>query len=396
MLLSLAACGRGELPPAPTEAPAEAPTAEPAVEPTAEPTEEPAPAPTEAPDFSGLIPKTGKLCEGPIFPEPAKYLVISGEGDNFYVYDNMGELVKIFNAVEDEYAFGIPGFYGEDGICENVLISTGEKLDEFYLFGDCFYYIDEDWENESFRLRRVLDEDRNTLFEFSKKEAPELGMGGGVLHIGDRFYILNRDYEWDGDYPVRTAGDILVYDETGSLVSRLDPEPFGHIFGVFGGKYILGGVMNPDPEGEDDDFYGEMQRFDCSIFDLEGNKLMEHIKANGIDWMAIEDEAGYGGLRLYEYLEDEDGNFFDGDLNEIESIPVEYQLYGTPANQRYGCLNWIMRSLGFEAEVWDDTFVGVRLVTEEGGRGDWTFRIYNPKLASDRDNDGWSYWEYND
>ena len=78
-----------------TYAPTSAPTEIPA--PTAEPTE--VPEPTEAPDFSALLPKMGKLVDGPIFPEPFKYLVLPGESNMHYVYDANGELLYSFAAV---------------------------------------------------------------------------------------------------------------------------------------------------------------------------------------------------------------------------------------------------------------------------------------------------------
>ena len=176
MLLTLAACGRGgqdalrptEAPTAaPTEAPSEAPTEAPADAPTPEPTETPEPGPTQAPDFSALVPQTGRLCDGPIFPEPGKYLVLSAGGALFLVYDNMGELIKTFSAVDDEYAFGYPGIYGEDGICKNVRISTGESVGWFSHFGDMVFttnWVEEEDGKWTCYLEKMRDTDFNELF----------------------------------------------------------------------------------------------------------------------------------------------------------------------------------------------------------------------------------------
>ncbi|MBR3383267.1 MAG: PT domain-containing protein [Clostridia bacterium] len=389
LIASLAGCGKADQHSSvPTEAPTERLTESPTAEPTAAPTGAPTPEPTEKPDFSGLIPQTGRLCEGPIFPEPAKYLVISGEGDNFYVYDNMGELVKVFKAVEDEYAFGGPGFYGEDGICENVLISTGETLAPFHLFGSCFIFIDEDWENDSFRLKRIADEDLQTLFEFSDEEAPELGIAGGVLKLGDRFLVLEREPIWDFGESETNEDEILILDGKGKTVGRIDPEPFGNIIGVYADKYLISGERIPD--GDEDELSYESYGFVCTLYDLDGNMIMDRVYPVFTSSFAIEDEVDIGTLRYADYLRDSDGRYLDSDLKPVESIP-EYA--PSPTYLRYGNLNWEMEKLGYSAEVWSGVYSGVRLIDEDRRPGEWTFRIYDPKLASDRDNSPWHWWD---
>ena len=356
----------------PTEAVTEAPTAE--------PTE--APIVTQAPDFSGLIPQTGKLVEGPIFPDPAKYLVISGEGDIFYVYDNMGDLVRTFKGVEDEYSWGSPGFYGEDGICENVRISTGEVLPKFGVLGDIFIFFDCDWENGRFPLHGIADEDLNMLFSFTDEEAPDLGDEGGVLHIGDDYLVLCRGFDFaEGGNWIKC----FLYDGTGTLIRSVDPAPFGRILGVFGGKYLICGAVKQ--EGEED-YFDWFDTSDCSLFTLDGEVVMEHVSPVSSSSFAVDDEIVRGMLITADYLEDAEGRAYDGDLNLIAELPEDRSAMRSPMYSRYGSLFSEMDDLGYYAEVWrNDLYCGVRLLNEDGSRGGWTFRIYNPKLVSDHDND---------
>ncbi|MBO6061256.1 MAG: hypothetical protein J6P98_03985, partial [Clostridia bacterium] len=321
---------------------------------------------------------------------PAKYLVISGEGDNFYVYDNMGELVKVFNAVEDDYAWGGPGLYGEDGICENVRISTGEHLPKFQLSGDRFVFYEEDWENYSFPLLYIADEDLNTIISFPEGERPDMGYSGGVLFVDGRMLVLSRSIDYDrpwGDMLVNN-GDIMVYDMQGNRLPDIDPEPFGHILGVFGDKYIIGGEFRSDWEDGDLPSDAVFLEYDCTLFDLEGNKVMEHvIPVWGLNtYFSIETEGGEGALFSLYYLRDEKGKLYDADLEPTDHHEIYKE---NPLYSRYGALYNEMEELGYCVENWDPLYSGVRRLNEDGSRGEWTFRIYNPKLVSDHDNGSW-------
>ena len=363
---------------APTETPAEAPAQTPSGEPTDEPAPTREPAEPAAAD-NPLMPRLGRLCDGPIFPEPAKYLVVSGESDIFYVYNNMGELISTFHAVEDEYAWGYAGFFGEEGICENVRISTGEKLEPFSLFQDMIlftsWYTDEhDWGD---LLVRLCDEDFEEVFTRESTGLPlRLGSAGGVLHIDGKYLVLDRgvDYSnWtEGADNVIYNSDPVLLDENGAFLRNVDPAPFERIFGVFGDKYIMGGSIKPGEYG----YY--LDEFKINIYDLDGQLIMEDVYPEVCSVFAIDDESYLGALYAAEYLEDSAGNFYDKDLIPVSELPEGAR--DNPTRMRYG-------NLEFDDYVyhgWGSVYVGVK-----DAEGNWLFRIYNPHLATDHDPENW-------
>ena len=344
---------------APTETPTEAPTAAPS-------------APSGA-SVSPFMPKLGRLCDGPIFPEPAKYLVVSGESDIFYVYDNMGELVKTFHAVEDEYAWGYPGFFGEDGICENVRISTGDKVSGFSLFDDMIFTIS--WSDESWScsLKSMMNGDFEELFTLDEEEG-SLGNAGGVLHIDGNYLLLDRSVDWDediGEY-LKINSDPKLLGPDGSFIRTVDLNRFNRIIGVYGGKYIMDGYLKDAEEG----WWGD--NIDVSLYTLDGEPVMQHVAPVYYSSYALDDEGNFGALYAANYLRDEDGNYRDKDLNVISELPENAD--DNPLRMRYGNLEFE----DYHYYGWGGVYVGVKDADEN-----WLFRIYNPKLASDHDNERW-------
>lgn len=383
-LLTLAACGRGgqnalrptEAPAAaPTEAPSEAPTEAPAEAPTPEPTETPEPGPTQAPDFSALVPQTGRLCEGPIFPEPGKYLVLSAGGALFLVYDNMGELIKTFSAVDDEYAFGYPGIYGEDGICKNVRISTGESVGWFSHFGDMVFttnWVELEDGKWTCYLEKMRDTDFNELFSLEgRPEDGRVGSEGGVLHVGEDYLILDRHCVYHGSKPPELVYDspIRVIGPDGAKKGEIDPALFPRqIMGVFGGKYLICGSGEPEM-----DPYYYWESYKLSIWDLDGSMLMDKVHVVNYSDYTVNSEGGYGVLLVGDYLEDEDGNCYGPDLERVVSIPEGADR--DPFYERYGSHNF--EDYQVFAYEWS-VFQGIK-----DSEGNWLFRIYNPRYASD-------------
>ena len=360
-----------------TEAPTQAPTETPSEEP-AEPSSEPKPAPSDNP----YLPKLGRLCEGPIFPEPAKYLVISGESDIFYVYDNMGELVNTFHAVEDEYAWGYPGFFGEEGICEGVRVSDGEVVPYFNLFQDMIFYTSWFYDETSWgdKLDRMCNEDFEELFTpGSSGREISFGNAGGVIHIDGKYLILDRDYDWnDDDLSTQLVynSEPMLLDSDGSFIGTLDPSPFGTIIGVFAQKYLICIPGNyAEPWKINETFY---ENYGCMLYTLDGTLVMEGLRPCANSYFVVDDEGGYGQLRSAEYMELPDGDWLDEDFNRITDHPK--YAGANPVFQRYGNIQFedIYYSAG-------RVYAGVRNVED----GSWLFRIYNPKLATDHDNEHW-------
>ncbi len=353
-----------------TETPSVDPTAAPTAAPTEVPAVTPDPNATPLPVYPtpGAI---GKLCEGPIFPEPVKYLVLKGESDHFYVYNNMGELIRSFSAVDDEYAFGWPGFFGEDGICENVRIATGETVEPFALFGDFIlrtvWYDDEGW---GIKLTSVMDCDFNELFSFDPDEAPKLGECGGVLHIDGNYLVFGRKFDWNSsEEKMDYLYDPVLYDKHGNVLRTVDPEPFGKIYGVFGGKYIIGGTVKEGYEGY---WYDE---YDLSLFTLDGEVVMSDIRPEWSSSFCADDEMSQGILLSTDWLTDKNGVKRGADLNAVD-----------------GNLDTYMEERGLVAISWGTVYAGVRTTD-----GEWLFRIYDPRFASDSDAEkaqygGWG-WE---
>ena len=88
------------------------------------------PEPTARPVFPTPGP-VGVLTDGPIFSEPAKYLVIDGESDLHYVYDANGEFVCCFNA---EYSDD-PDYSSEAGLYtayQNLNVPSKDSVSRYF------------------------------------------------------------------------------------------------------------------------------------------------------------------------------------------------------------------------------------------------------------------------
>ncbi|MBR4657909.1 MAG: hypothetical protein IKP26_01465 [Clostridia bacterium] len=362
-----------------TEAPAtEAPATE------APATEAPA---TEAPAEltpNPFLPRIGRLCDGPIFPEPAKYLVISGESDNFYVYDNMGELIETFHAVEDDFAWGYAGFFGPEGICENVRIATGERVEPFDIFDDMvlrtsWYSDDNSW---GYKLTGLYNEDFGEVFSAeSLGRELELGEAGGVLHVDGKYLVIGRRMDWDADDDsdgLHYVAEPLLIDAEGRLTGTVDPAPFGRMFGVLGGKYLI------CSHSERFEPWELLDGYLCEIFTLDGQLVRQGVKPIAYSTYSADEELSAGMLIAANYVEDEQGNFYDADLEPVSELPADAAV--NPVRERYGNLQFDDR----DYYGWGNVYVGVK-----DSEGNWLFRIYNPKLASDAPGED-EYWMFDD
>ena len=376
-LLILTGCTAVTEPPVPTEVPSAAtcaPTALPTQKPTEAPTDEPTAAPTLAPFPTPG--RTGRLTDGPIFPEPAKYLVISGESDLHYVYNNMGELVRIFRGMNGEYTWGGDGLYGERGISRDTWVATGEPTGSFTLFMDNFITTDADWENfGGYSLCKVYNADFEELFDM--KGSIHMGFAGGILDFGDRFLVLDRDMDWEtGDMFYNS--DPLWLSKKGERLGTLDPSPFGKIVGVFGEKYIMG---RPS-EGWDDDYYDAP----VNLYDLSGRLVREGVTVcNNAKYSALDDEVQYGMLASASVIK-YGGKCWDADFNEVGEPDYDHWQPLRPGDELTGVDRY--RTIWFEDIEYAVTgvYAGVRTAD-----GEWLFRIYRPDFASDHDNERWDW-----
>ncbi len=363
----------------PTDAPSELPTSEPSELPSAEPSFEV----NEFPDFSDLIPKTGRLVDGPIFPEPYKYLVLSGESDMHYVYNNMGELLYSFSAFVDEE--GDPpcsGLFTADGISCWHRLKDNTVTTPFRVFHDLAvtvkWFEDEDGFDSHACITLIRDMNLENPREFAKDEL-NLGNIGGLMKFGDKYLLVKRDdlsiYSDDG----KCDDTITVLDSNFNKIGSLDSELFPQIAGVCGDKYIVCYKSVGENYWTDTTY---------SIYSLTGELLMDDVTVLCNDSFYLNSELGsvFGFFEI-KALTDKDGNHFDENLKRIEGH-FDNRVYYVP-DRFFGT---------YEADgftVYDrytykysDVYSGIK-----DKDGNWVFRIYSPAFASDSDNTRWGFFD---
>ncbi|MCR5808274.1 MAG: hypothetical protein K6G56_01790 [Clostridiales bacterium] len=360
----------------PTEAPAETaalsetPSPEPYEEPTPEPTSVPEPTaepePTEVPDFP-KPPATGRLTDGPIAPEGTKYIVLSGESDHRYVFDENGVFLRVFCATEEWDNSTGDGFYGEDGIAFSYMLKNGAHMPDFKVFGDVallieFYSDDgEDGEHDfGYELREVRDGYLRNPIRFEKGEL-RIGYLGGLLPMEDGYLIIERGDSFAIEQMI--ADSVMIkLDKSFKKIDERDASPFGFICGAIGGRYIVSKTG-----GRDDD---ETETYD--LYNMEGNRIFDDIKPIWYATTSLDDELDYYfTMSLGDYFRDKNGVLYDKSLQPIDSIPEDDGRINFAAMYR---------------PLWSEDF---RLVTYGAfigvtdAEGNWLFRIYNPELVSD-------------
>ena len=370
----MAACTGPNPPAEPSPAPTAGPTAGPTTAPTAGPTAEPTAEPTPRPVFPTPGP-TGVLTDGPIFTEPAKYLVIDGESDLHYVYDAAGELVCSFRAgyADDPSYYTEAGFYTEFGLPYDFDLSVMRPGKHYELLGDILFavgYMDDFF--DGMYLTEVADAERENVFTFEKGEM-RIGNLGGILHIGGKYLLLYRSYD---DYDFGTGAfaktTAKLYDGDFRFIRDVDTTPFGDVDGVFGGKYVIGRVP-----GEGDDPYERSWNSVYTLYTLDGETVMENVTPVGNGGFTQDDECWFAQLRSADYLTDADGRVFDSELHELPELPEDAR--DSFLKARYKRIE--LPGIEF-----------VRLGAYAGTRdadGSWLFRIYDPRKASDSRPQGW-------
>lgn len=385
LALSLTACAPVNEPafsPVPTKEAAPSDTPAPTEAPTAAPTE--APVPTAAPDFSALIPKTGNLVGGPIFPEPFKYLVLSGDSSLHYVYDNMGELLYSFAAPVYEDGCSSWGLFTEDGICCWHRLSDGSEVTPFMLFGNLAIstgYAEgpdpsDPWEGSYGYISLLRDANLENPVEFDKGEL-RMGKLGGIMEIDGGYLLIERGYDsvekylWGDD--CEDDQKLTLLDKNFKKIRTVDDSALGFVSGTLGGKYLLV-WRNRDVE--------EYYDLSYSVYDLNGKLMMEDVeicRSAGYSHFSLDDELWEAGLTLTEYIKDADGNYYDKDLHRVseDELPNPSVMENISAGHKYYKSVFDTGENGISVYS-NGVFTGLRDADDN-----WIFRIWSPSFAED-------------
>lgn len=405
---------------APTEKPTAATTEEPTAIPSEAPTAEPTAAPTEAPTAEPTAPlvfptpgRMGKLIDGPLFDEPAAYFVLEGESDLKYVFDRFGELVTVINAAEYEEPnwSQYPAFYTEHGMPYGYSIERGEWMPPYRFFDNMAItisqssYLNENGERDfSFfitdikdaRLEKSILMDNAPEFVFVDGEentrtqrAFKIGWAGGILHVDGVYLVYGATMENYGEEGQALAyRECLMLDEEGNHIGEIDLSAFNRVRGVFGGKYIIGERYLDESERYEDS-NGYTVYSETNLYTLSGELVMSRVRPYSTGGFVVDEELYFGSIYTARFLNDENGTFYDKDLNPIPE-PDEDELHMDPEEftRNYFALRVKDRQIVSGSGV----YAGIK-----DGEGNWLFKIYDPAGASDSQNEehwpSW-YWDY--
>lgn len=406
LLLASSACTPNVKPqntPEPTAEITAAPTDVPTEAPTAAPTDVPTEAPTAAPVFptpGGM----GNLLNGEaVLPDGMKYFVLDGESGIRYVYDRCGELVTTFRATASFNCWSnSPGIYGEYGVPYGYCIKRGEPMPENCItFANRVFEFKKIWEDEEgysdfseyygFVLTAMWDEGLERRITFEPNGPIGLGASGGVLPVdGGIIVIASRVSEENGEQLSVTEGKVL--DENGEYIGEFDPAPFGgfdKIEGVLGKKYLLvnAGVEQHPMESGD---WSSYMKYD--VYTLSGECVMTDCWASAYAWGRFHYWDGIGRGFLYaDHCVTRSGEVLDGELNTLFTLEEGTDLHNTDImsfeqtsilHEFYNCPYKVVQN-GVYAGVKDE-------------KGNWVFRIYDPRLANDSQGVSEGFDEFHD
>ena len=322
--------------------------------------------------------RLGNLIGGEIFPEPAKYLVLKGEGDLYYIYDRMGE----FRSVCKGMGY-LSGFYGEDGIVGNFSLRLMQNMDDWKTFGPLMLHIVDG------ELIEFLDCYTDKTVQV-KSKGLSIGEFGGVLPFDDRYLVLEAYYDENAENgrEFRYARCTWL-DQNGEIAGEFDPAPFGRIRGVYGGKHIIAIDRG--------DAYVDEEPFKTKIYSLSGEILLENIETAdaAVFYMLKEGEVVDGSvfarrLTLADYAYTEFDRWYDSAPEPMRTQPadayeVEYNMMRHSIELEDRFVIGDNSVIGHSSFFWTETtpepiriYVGVK-----DGAGNWLFKIFNPALAND-------------
>lgn len=401
---------------APTEKPTAVPTEEPTAALTETPTAEPTEAPTAEPTPALVFPtpgRLGKLIDGPLFDEPAAYFVLEGESDLKYVFDRFGELVTVINAAEYEEPNWSqhPAFYTEHGMPYGYSIERGEWMPPYRFFDNMAItisqssYLNENGERDfSFfitdikddRLEKTILMDNAPEFVFVDGEentrtqrAFKIGWAGGILHVDGVYLVYGATMENYGEESQTLAyRECLMLDEAGNRIGEIDLSVFGRVRGVFGGKYIIGERYLDESERYEDS-NGYTVYSETNLYTLSGELVMSRVRPYSTGGFVVDEELYFGSIYTARFLNDENGTFYDKDLNPIPE-PDEDELHVDP--EKFTRNYFALQINDRQIVSGNGVYAGIK-----DGEGNWLFKIYNPAGASDSQNEehwpSW-YWDY--
>lgn len=369
-----------------------APTGESTAVPT--PTDAPTGAPTAEPTHAQLFPtpgRMGNLVNGEsVLPEGMEYFVLDGESDIRYVYDRFGELVTAFRARADFNCWSnSAGIYGEYGVPYGYSIKRGEMMPEDCIsFANRVFEFKKIWEEEEgysdfseyygFVVTAMWDEKLERRIVLEPDRLIGLGGRGGIIPLDGRIIVIaERVSEQNGEQTSVTEGRVL--DENGEVIGEFDPAPFGgfdKIEGVLGKKYLLvnaGDERHPMESGD----WSSYQK--CDVYTLSGECVMTDCWASADPWGRFHYWDGLGRGFIYsERCVTRHGEVLDGELNALFTLEegtdlkeAEIASYecGSILQAYYRCPYTVVQN-GVYAGVKDE-------------KGNWVFRIYDPRLAND-------------
>lgn len=342
-----------------TAAPADTPAPTVTPEPTTAPTETPIPTPTPNPF---LPPQLGNLIGGPILPEPYKYFVLKGEGDLFYVYDTMGELIKIIADGGYYYDRSPVGIYSEYGMIGQFSFKLMDSIENYDRVADFVLHL------EDGELIEIMDAYYENPIPI-KQNGLGLGKHGGVLRIDGKYLLLEAEY--NAETGKMDYGRCIWLDDSGTVVGEFDPAPFGVIRGVLAEKYLIC-----------EDSIRENSEFSCKVVTLDGEVLISDIEPVTDGWFWHDYEEALRGIGWY--------------CISFDCVKVGEKAWCRL--DRYGrfvpCEEYPNHSYYPDITTDPVKVSGFQLITDHGygapgvyagikRGGNWLFKIYDPSLVSD-------------
>lgn len=304
-----------------TEAPAVIPTAIPTATPTTVPTSTP-----YIPEgfdsnyvFPTLAPLNLEITE-PMFDEDY-YLVLPGDGPQYFVYNRMGIVVSEFTYV-GEFLWEAMGLYHRDTIVENFSLKKMdyvlESRDSGILGIDGAYFkIFSDGDGGI--CLTVIGSDHDPMFTLRAENTGYADFGRVFPYRGN-YLIFLRGYDFSSG-EVRFVMSPCIVDKRGNLVCKLDEEKFADIVGVIGDEYIL--TKNASQPGEE--FRESMQ---CDVRKRNGEIILENVTALVSKTINVQDEIWKASIYC-EYIV-YDGCCYDSGLNQLSEIIAGDETWETP------------------------------------------------------------------
>lgn len=260
--------------------------------------------------FSTLAPLNPEITE-PMFDEDY-YLVLPGDGPQYFVYDGMGNVVAEFTHV-GEFLWEGMGLYHRDTIVENFSL---KKMD--YVFGMEYSRIFEinglnfiesyDYDTDKHTIA-AADSNHNYMFTYEYESSISPFCGGVFPYRGN--YLMFTKGHNSGTGEEKFSMSPRIVDKRGNLIRKLDEEKFAGIVGVLGDEYI---ITKNDYQPEDE-LYESLQ---CDIRNQNGEIVLENVTALISKRINMDEEVVMPSIYC-DYIV-YDGYCYDSSLNKLSPI----------------------------------------------------------------------------